>query len=294
MYPIGFEEVVKKHGTTEKFLSRYYRVAPRTVRFWNALLRAQDKPFQPSKTLIVCDPHTYYEDDDLVRFIYLNKFIKDWKPDVFILNGDLENLDSISKYNEDQNLTKENFRFRYEKDIYAANRALDLILKDIDKNIVKIFIEGNHEDRIHRYVEKRPEMSGFVDLVKDFRINERFNEFVPYRKFYHIQDIMVTHAVMNKKKTPIGGVYATKTILEKCSKSIVYGHTHEKDCRELKRFGAPVIYGVCGGCFFRHTHKYSEDTPRAEWAGIVLVEHTNPDHSEFNFKSLMELESMYS
>jgi hypothetical protein len=85
----------------------------------------------------------------------------------------------------------------------------------------KVFIEGNHEDRLRRYLaDKAPELFGLVSTDDLLALTKNGWEFYPYRESAKVGKLYITH------DTGAGGKYATARALETFQHSVVIGHHH--------------------------------------------------------------------
>ena len=113
---------------------------------------------------------------DHSRFKILSKFIVDQKPDYIVFMGDFLTLKCLSAW--DKNKREKLEGLRYESEIEAGNLVMDIIFSDLIKynksrrlnkkklyNPKRIFIKGNHEDRLARYLEIDPTFKGFVSIA---------------------------------------------------------------------------------------------------------------------------------
>ena len=132
--------------------------------------------------LIIPDQHAHpsYNND---RAIWLGKFIKDRKPDVVINMGDAFDMPSLSAYDKG----KASFHgMNYEADI---NSGLDFqeklwnpVRKSKKKQPKKVFLVGNHENRLKKVLEQDPELSGerYGVSFKNYAFHDFYNEVIHY------------------------------------------------------------------------------------------------------------------
>ena len=135
------------------------------------------------KILTVGDCHVH-ENEDVSRFDILGRYIADTQPDVVVFMGDFLTLNCLSAWDRDKRLKMEGRR--YQSEIDAGNAALDAVTKYVISNRKKarkqkkkfytpewVFIEGNHEDRLTRYLDRDPTFKGFVDIYDNLHLEER-------------------------------------------------------------------------------------------------------------------------
>jgi metallophosphoesterase superfamily enzyme len=155
-------------------------------------------------------------------YLAVRGFIKDFKPDRIVLLGDFMDVGSLSAWDTDKKRIMENKRFK--KEIVAANDELDYLTDCLNKDGKIDYIEGNHEWRVERYLDKNPEMEGLIELPEKLGLEERNIDWYPY---------------LNQVKNPlkigdmhfIHGMYTNmnhaKKHLQALGCNVCYGHKHE-------------------------------------------------------------------
>lgn len=158
------------------------------------------------------DLHAPYEDKKAVDLVL--KVGKKLKPDILILTGDIADCFSVSSHSKDP------MRGRHfgEEAQYVRN-LLDRFERLGAKR--KVFVLGNHEDRLRRYLEeKAPELYDFIDIPGVFGLKERGWQVVPYKRDTKIGKLHVTHDVGS------AGRYNVFKCLDTYQGNVVTGHTH--------------------------------------------------------------------
>jgi predicted phosphodiesterase len=84
----------------------------------------------------------------------------------------------------------------------------------------KIYIEGNHEDRLRRHLMKDPALAGVVNTRKLLNLDERGWTFISYKDHTSLGAAYFTHDV------DASGRNAVYKALETYQHTIVSGHTH--------------------------------------------------------------------
>lgn len=134
-----------------------------------------------------------------------------WKPDVLISMGDIADCLSISTFGKDP--TREKTFDAEVDDVREGLRELEGLAGRL------IFIEGNHEDRLRRYLqEKAPELFAFINTQKLFELQHW--EFVPYKSSIQIGKLWCTHDVGSV------GRYAVFRAADTFQHPVVVSHTH--------------------------------------------------------------------
>lgn len=164
------------------------------------------------RVLFIPDTHAPYHDKRAWKLVME---VGGWfKPDILVHLGDLADFYKVSAHSKDPDRT---LSFRDEVEQTRSLRAE----MDALKAARKIFIEGNHEDRLTRYLaDKAPELFGFVTTDSLLELTANGWEFVPYRQSAKIGKLHLTHDVGS------GGKYSTARALETFQHSVAIGHHH--------------------------------------------------------------------
>jgi predicted MPP superfamily phosphohydrolase len=150
------------------------------------------------------------------------KFIKDEKPDVVVLGGDIMDIQSLSHWaiNGNKRIQLEGKRFQKECD--ETNLFLDNLMKSVGANCQIIYLGGNHESWVEQYIDQNPSMEGLINLPKMLFLKERKIRWIPYtdsENYYKFGKLYYTH-----------GEYTctnhAKKMLEVWNCNIRYGHLH--------------------------------------------------------------------
>src|SRR5262249_28538950 len=139
------------------------------------------------------------------------KAARQFQPDTVVHMGDLADFYSVSAHSKDPNR------------VGLLEQELGIVQKmrgDLDrlKHKSKIFIEGNHEQRLIRYLQdKAPELMGLISLDELLKLSANGWEHVPYRSHTKVGKLYLTH------DTGAGGKYATARALETFQHSTAIG-----------------------------------------------------------------------
>ena len=132
----------------------------KTVTEWKGLALPEPEKNDYSKFLIkekrigiLSDIHFPYYDKEALNAAIA--YLKKWKPDCILLNGDIIDCYQLSRFEKDIRARS----FKYELDMF---RNFVIQLRDIFKNTRIVFRQGNHEMRYESHILSRiPEL---VDL----------------------------------------------------------------------------------------------------------------------------------
>jgi predicted phosphodiesterase len=191
------------------------------------------------KIIAIYDPHL--DDGELPKpYKLIKKFVKEFKPDEIILGGDFLDVAALSAWDLQKSRKMEGRR--YKKEIARGNLELDYLQKHTKK---VTYLEGNHEDRVERYLDKHSEMVGLIEVPDQLHLSLRGIEFVPMNELYKVgKYLYFTHGCYWNAH------YAKKTVSE-YGCCIVVGHTHRFQVHTIfpKMQNEPwVCYGLgCAG-----------------------------------------------
>lgn len=187
-------------------------------------------------TLVVPDCH--HPSVDRKAWELLLKVGKAIKPDTLIILGDFGDFASVTSHAKNHKQRQ----IMLADELFACNEAL-CDLEEI-KATRKIFVCGNHEDRLGRYIALRvPEMQGLygTTIQSALRLDDRGYETVAYREHVNVDGLYVTH------DTGTAGINAHRSSLQRFQRDILIGHTHRLGY-EAKRTisGHPIIGAMLG------------------------------------------------
>lgn len=246
------------------------------------------------RVLVIGDAHVD-EHQDLRRFRALGLKIVAERPTHIVIIGDFLSFNCLSEWDRNKRAKMENLRYQLE--IEAGNKALDLMLgplrelqaqqkkqKKAQYEPVLVYVEGNHEDRLTRYIDHDPTFQGWVGLVKDLKLNERGFHFVPWKGVYELAGISFTHIPIGGNGKPIGNPAVCRKALSLFAGSVVFGHTHTLDHSAEHRHGSPHLnQALSVGCFFEHVDDYAKGSKTDYWRGVVDL--TIYHHNRFDYRT---------
>lgn len=164
------------------------------------------------KILIVPDVHSPFEDIHAWQLVL--KVARVLKPNIIITCGDLIDNYQVSAHRKDPRR-----KLRLEDEIESAfQRLLDLDALGAKR---KIFIAGNHEYRLERYLmDRAPELLEFVKIEELLHLRGYGWEYVPYKDFIKVGKVLFTHDL------GFAGKYVAQRALIDAQHSVVIGHAH--------------------------------------------------------------------
>lgn len=132
-----------------------------------------------------------------------------------VIIGDFSDFYAVSDHDRDPS-RKSNLEWEVEE----TNKALTQIQDFADNNV--IFVEGNHEDRLRRYLwKKAPQLFGMTDVKRLFQLKDRGWLHFPYRHGWRNGNVTYKHDVAGR-----AGKHAAASSLADFGGNLVIGHTH--------------------------------------------------------------------
>jgi len=162
------------------------------------------------RVLFIPDQHFPYNDKRYWKLLL--KVCNSLKFEVIVIQGDFLDCYTISSHSKDP--TRKRLLL---EEIQPAKKALRELEAFGSKRL--IFLEGNHEDRLKRYIiDRAPELYGCITLDKLLELDKW--EFVPYKQFKTLGQLFMAHDV------DYAGRAAMFQTLDSVQDNIVFGHTH--------------------------------------------------------------------
>lgn len=163
--------------------------------------------------MVIC-PDTHRPYHDKRAWALFLKVAKDVKPTHLISIGDFADFYKVSSHSKDPSRL-----LSFDDELADVNVGLDQL--DALGATNKIFVEGNHEDRLRRYLQdKAPELYGVVGADTLFKLRTRGWKYVPYKSDVRVGKLYITHDVGT------AGRYAAHRALDVYQHSVITGHTH--------------------------------------------------------------------
>jgi len=140
--------------------------------------------------------------------------IRRFAPDILVVLGDFADFYSVSFHDKSPDRS-----IKLKAEVKEVRKCLSKFEAMPIKR--KIFLMGNHEYRLERYLtNKAPELFGLVDSHKLFELEENGWEWVPYRRSLMLYNMAVSHDFGSS------GANAASKAMTKLGTGVVMGHTH--------------------------------------------------------------------
>lgn len=201
---------------------------------------------------------------------WIGAYAAEKRPDVIIHLGDHWDMPSLSSWDRGKAAAENR---RYEKDIDAGNDAFELLDAPIKAEQRarrswrprKVFLIGNHENRIERAYEDEAWLDGAIgydDLdTRDWEVHR-------FLKPVRIDGISYAHYFYNPMTGRAYGGQA-HTRLKTIGQSFTMGHQQTLDYA-LRFVGGRSHHGLIAGACYLHDEDYKGPQGNAHWRGVIV------------------------
>ncbi len=226
------------------------------------------------KWIIVSDLQIPYE--DVRSLAAVEKYMAAHRWDGLIYIGDLLDFDAISSFNiGSPGLTEGK---RLSADFSRASKMIDRHIKLVrgkhNKDAKIVYLEGNHEERVERFLNAFPAFKGYFSVPKALDLAAKDIEWVP------AWSTGATYKV--GKATFLHGNYTNQyhpaKMAAKYGDSVFYGHTHDMMSHAVANHLHPdkVHVGQSIGCLCERDQAYMKGKP-SNWQQGFMVLYLLPD-----------------
>lgn len=221
------------------------------------------------------DPHAHYQHHNK-RAEWLGKLIADVKPDVVVCGGDSADMPSLAGFDKG----KKSFHGKtYKADIDAHLDFQDRLWNEVKKQKKKlpsrIFLEGNHEHRIHKAIEVQPELEGTIG-INDLQLARWYDTFVPYSGgtpgVIQVDGINFAHFfVSGVMGRAISGEHPAYSLLTKQYSSCVAFHLHLADYAIRTDANGKRLHGLVAGVYQDYESDWAGEVNKLWWRGAIIA-----------------------
>jgi predicted phosphodiesterase len=182
------------------------------------------------------DMHHPYHDQVAIRSAF--EFLRDWQPDLLVFGGDALDFYGISRFSKDPARSS---RVQGELDSIEPTLAMASRLK-----CKKIWIDGNHEHRLHRHVIEHPSLFGLRSLEMPTLIGlKRDWQHLGNQSRVRVGRLLIHHGDLTGRG--VSGKYPARMMLEKLRTTNVFGHLHHEDVAHTTEFDGSVSSSYASG-----------------------------------------------
>lgn len=193
-------------------------------------------PANVRRVAFISDVHIPFEDKLAVQAML--KFLSDFRPDLIILGGDIYDFYLVSDHDKDPG------RIQTLQDEFDSGQYLLKALGSLAPSVV--FMEGNHEQRLQRVMNRNPGLYKLRAL--DFRHAAELPEAwqcYPSQTHYRIGGLLVLHGDLRGRGTAIK--HAASGMLSKLRTSCIFGHLHRFGTHYETDYSGTVRAGFANG-----------------------------------------------
>jgi hypothetical protein len=251
----------------------------------------------PKTHLIIPDSHAHYQHHNK-RAEWLGELIADVKPDVVVNIGDCWDMPSLSSYDRG----RRSFQGRsYRADIDAGldfnERLWSRVTRRKKKLPRTVFLEGNHEHRIHRAIDLQPELDGAIGY-SDLNLSEWYDDIILYEGSTpgHIEIDGVTYAhyfISGVAGRPVGGEHPATSLITKKLSSATQGHLHLADWSTRMALSGNPIMGCFVGSYLDYQTDWAGVISNLWWNGVVIKRNVENGCYDPEFVSLSRIRKEY-
>ena len=190
-------------------------------------------------------------------------FAKEFKPDTWVMGGDMLDCGVISHHNHGKPGATEGLKL-----LADAKEGHETFIAPVEEIVGKkgnlIYITGNHEDWLTDLTEKIPALEGFVDLSTILKL-KNWN-IIPQGGAYKLGKLTFIHG-----DTVKGGEHVAKNAVVNYERSIRFGHHHTYQaytkCSAIDYKNAKT--GMAVPCLCTKNPKYGEGAPNRWCQGFL-------------------------
>ena len=248
-------------------------------------IKVKSRTVAGDKVFILSDIHIPYHDEKALAIAI--EYMRDNTPDHIVLNGDIADFYSVSSYEKQMK-----GRLTFEEEVEAVVSFFTK-LRDLFPDAKMSFLEGNHETRLRKYLQRNaPELEmGILSLPKLFKLEEMQIDYYPPNRPLQLGKLLITHGELCRKAAGS----TARGHRDKYNSSIAIGHIHRGSVAyQRTRTGQDIM--IENGClckmdvdygnFFDWLHGFTEIL----FDGDDLTAHT---HAIINYKLITPAGDVY-
>lgn len=225
------------------------------------------------RVLVLSDLHVPSHDEHTLKAV--EQYLADQVWDEVVYLGDFMDFDCISHHNKD------NLRAVSGKTVMKDyDQGLEILIRHqkLAPKAKFTLLEGNHEDRVERYINANPQMEGMIEVELGLELRRRRVKWVrswSKGEVYRIGKARFIHGIYTNQ-------FHSKKTVEAFGDNIFYGHTHDiqEFSKEMKGDNKTIV-GQSLGCLCRYDMGYMKGRPN-KWQQGFGVFHFRDD-GYFNY-----------
>lgn len=217
------------------------------------------------KRLFVPDCHVPYH--DVKAFETMLEIARDFKPDEIVVLGDFFDAYSVSFHSKDPKKMVATLEHELE-----LSRPEIAKLQKVNPRARMVFLCGNHEDRIRRYVNHHAPMLARSLGIEDTLKLPHGTIFLPYgqRNRYFMGKLLATHGTLFNQHVAQG-------MIRKYGTSVIFGHTHRLQEFNVVNVHGDRLKGITCGWLGDITHAGEYVLDMADWVHAFALSYHFPN-----------------
>ena len=224
--------------------------------------------------LIIPDCHIPYHDRRAYQLML--DVASEINPDEIVILGDYADFYAINSHGKDPNMTH-----LLMDEVAEVTEELQRIKRKFP-DAKKVYIEGNHEYRLARYIKQKcPDLFGAFTVPQLLELPRLDFEFVPYGP---TQRYNVLGSSLIARHEPLaGGKHVAQNTAEKAMASVIFGHTHRIQEAQIVTMGGQNYRGISSGWLGDKEHDVMQYVDsHHQWAQGFSVMRLLEDGTWFN------------
>jgi predicted phosphodiesterase len=194
------------------------------------------KPVGDERAVVVSDLHVPYHDPVAVELVF--DFLRWFTPDTLFINGDLLDFYALSRFSKDPERA-----LSLQEELDQGQGLLERFRATLPKARL-VFLEGNHEARLQRYLWDHPEVSKLKSLqmpallgLEDLEIEHH-----GYQAPQMWRGVLIEHGSVVRKASAA----TAKAMLDQRGTSGISGHTHRLGMHYRTNYSETAVWAENG------------------------------------------------
>jgi len=235
---------------------------------------ARVKASEVGQVLVWSDQHHPWIDRPSHELTY--RFVKHLKPEYIVHIGDCLDNGGIGHHVQDDYISQ------YEEPVLAGVESLGEhfnMLQRLSPKSKIVWIMGNHDERLDRFVRKNPAFRGIIDnpikLLSSFGNCKKADQ-VEYVRLDHFSDDFKIGR-MSYCHGFYTGIHAAKATVEAYDESVTFGHVHTMQMYTTVKRNNPRAGYCVGHMMDKRAMRYLKGRPTRWVLGFGLMDYLKSD-----------------
>lgn len=153
----------------------------------------------------------------------VEQYMKSRNWDYLIYLGDILDMDAISHHAFETGNFRAVENKRLKRDYDECSKILRRHRKIVGNKTQIYYLMANHEEWAERFLDKYPQLEGFIEVQNNLPFKELNIQTVWYRGFLKLGKVVFVHGDQNSGYTPVN---VAKKMVEIYNRNVVFGHHH--------------------------------------------------------------------